>query len=270
MPEQVSLPPVAADDAIAKLTAWLRDIWTASRPNFFPLRAFILYELEGIWVAREPGRARGQPANLAMDEHTNAAPYYDAAWELTRRGVLVPARREVSKGDYEFTGEHFRLTPYGQAWLAQVSDLPLPTDYGRFSTFLHKHARRFRPSYELRSREALSCYRSSVYLACCVMCGAAAESILLSLAVAKTGEEAKVLAEYRKATGRTNIRNLLAGTASHQIQRDLDTFLELLKYWRDEAAHAGDLKIDEEEAFMALLLLLRFARFADERWDEIT
>jgi len=46
--------------------------------------------------------------------------------------------------------------------------------------------------------------------------------------------------------------------------------MNLLKYWRDESAHGIESKIQEEEAFTSLLLLLRFAQFADSRWQDLT
>jgi len=42
-------------------------------------------------------------------------------------------------------------------------------------------------------------YRTSNYLASCVMSGAAAESILLAVAIAKVKSEQKVLAEYKSS-----------------------------------------------------------------------
>jgi hypothetical protein len=43
-----------------------------------------------------------------------------------------------------------------------------------------------------------------------------------------------------------------------------------LKCWRDNAVHGTAFDFDEAEAFTALILLLRFARFADSRWDALT
>jgi hypothetical protein len=44
----------------------------------------------------------------------------------------------------------------------------------------------------------------------------------------------------------------------------------LLNYWRDSAAHGRNSHIGENEAYTALLLLLRFAMFASDRWAELT
>ena len=40
--------------------------------------------------------------------------------------------------------------------------------------------------------------------------------------------------------------------------------MELLKYWRDEAAHGPASNISEAEAFTSPMLLMRLARYADE------
>jgi len=102
------------------------------------------------------------------------------------------------------------------------------------------------------------------------MCGASAESIMLVLAIAKNGSEEAVLREYKSANGRTKIQNMIIGQQSGRIKEEFINFVSLLKYWRDTAAHGARSTIGEEEAFTSLLLLLRFARFADENWDELT
>jgi len=56
--------------------------------------------------------------------------------------------------------------------------------------------------YAQRAGEAVSDYRSLNYLSACTMAGVAAESILLATAIAKVGDEGKVLAEYRSSGGR--------------------------------------------------------------------
>jgi len=85
----------------------------------------------------------------------------------------------------------------------------IPSEYGRFSQLLAGHSDRFGNSYQVRSQEAVSCYRAHTYLACCVMCGAASESVLLALAIPKTGNEERVLRDYGTATGRSKIEKLL-------------------------------------------------------------
>jgi hypothetical protein len=102
------------------------------------------------------------------------------------------------------------------------------------------------------------------------MCGAAAESVLLALAVAQSGNESDTLRDYRRSDGRSRIeRSLLQGRNSY-VHQHLPQFLELLKYGRDDAAHGAAVEINEEVAFVSLLLLLRFAAFTDDRWNELT
>lgn len=102
------------------------------------------------------------------------------------------------------------------------------------------------------------------------MCGAASESILLALATAKTGDEERVLKDYGTTTGRTKIEKLLLKQQNSHVHQELPNYTNLLKYWRDAAAHGADTAISESEAFTSLLLLLRFAQFANENWDKLT
>jgi hypothetical protein len=46
--------------------------------------------------------------------------------------------------------------------------------------------------------------------------------------------------------------------------------MDLLSYWRDEAAHGTASEISETEAHTALGRLVRFAQFASDHWNELT
>ncbi len=100
------------------------------------------------------------------------------------------------------------------------------------------------------------------------MCGAAAESILLAAAISKS-DERTVLDMYNTSRGRSRVEKLLVGKAKGHIQREFPVFLSLLKYWRDEASHGGAAKISDNEAYTSLMLLLRFAIFVRDNWDEL-
>ena len=102
------------------------------------------------------------------------------------------------------------------------------------------------------------------------MAGGAAESILLALAITKTGDEELVLKKYAGAEGRGRVENLIVGRAKEHIQRELRGFMVLLKYWRDQASHGIATNISDNEAYIALALLLRFAHFANDHWKELT
>lgn len=129
--------------------------------------------------------------------------------------------------------------------------------------------RRFGPGFHERAQEAVRCYGAHAYLGCCILCGAAAESILLAAAIQKQGDEATVLKQYRTARGRSQVENLLFGQAAQDIKRELSRLNDLMKYWRDEAAHGMPSHISENEAFTSLALLLRVAMFLDNNWETL-
>ena len=204
-----------------------------------------------------------------MDPSSKLDPFYAAAWFLVSRGVLVP-RPHHRDSQIPF-GESFELTDYGARWVANTSGYEWhPMEHGKLAQLLSARSARFGDGFRLRCHEAAACYRAQTYLACCTMCGAAAESVLLALAIGRSGDEADTLREYRRSDGRSRIeRRLLQGQNSY-VHQQLPHFLELLKYWRDDAAHGAEVEINEEVAFVSLLLLLRFAAFADDRWDDLT
>jgi hypothetical protein len=128
-------------------------------------------------------------------------------------------------------------------------------EYGRFAELLARHADRFGNAYHARSQEAVRCYQANAYLACCAMCGAAAESILLRIAIAQTGDESRVLKEYRSAGGRGRLERLIGGRLSQPMKESLAHYMDLLKYWRDDSAHGASVMFDEEVAFTANALV---------------
>lgn len=199
--------------------------------------------------------------------------FYDAAWELCRRGVIRPGvhtwREQAT--DEGSAGSGFSITPCGRAWIQEADqDAFVPTEPERFARRLEPFRTRFGPGFHARAQEAVRCYDAHAYLACCAMCGAAAESILLATAIAKRGDAEAVLREYRTASGRTKIENMIIGQTSDQLKRGFRGLTSLLNYWRDEAAHGTASAITDNEAFTSLAMLLRHAAFVDENWDELT
>jgi hypothetical protein len=101
------------------------------------------------------------------------------------------------------------------------------------------------------------------------MCGAASESIILACAEAKVGPD-EVEKAYRGATGRSKVTNLLVGQADKRLKDGIEHLGELLKYWRDNSGHGQAFEVDDNEAFMAIVILMRYSAFVSENWDALT
>jgi hypothetical protein len=198
--------------------------------------------------------------------------FYAAAWELCRRGIIRPGVRRMGEQDTSdgSAGNGYSITPFGRTWLAESDrDDFVPTEPGRFASMLRPFQSRLGPGFYERAQEAVRCYGAHAYLACCAMCGAAAESILLAVAVAKKGEE-EVLRMYASAQGRSRVENnIVLGQVRDELRREFRSFTSLLKYWRDEASHGKASKITDTEAYTSLALLLRFAQYVNDHWDEL-
>ncbi|MHB1195114.1 MAG: hypothetical protein ACYC6F_18985 [Longimicrobiales bacterium] len=208
---------------------------------------------------------------VVHDYSVNTEQFFDVTWELVRRGILTPAGRWEGPQRYQFTGEEFRLTEFGLQWIVALPQHDvLPVEHGRFAAELARYTTRFGDGYQTRSQEALSCYRAQLYLACCVMCGAAAEAVALQVAVQRTGDEATVRREYEGRNGTSKLLSRLVHGRDARIRKEVDTFFEILKVWRDLSAHASPFLPDEHEAFLALLILQRFCHFADSNWSALT
>jgi hypothetical protein len=193
-------------------------------------------------------------------------PFYAAAWTLCLRGILRPGVRGTGEDprDDGSAGAGFSVTAYGRRWLQEHSSRQvLPMQPRRFLQLVERFGSRFGAGYLVRVREALGCYEAGQRLACCAMCGAAAESILLRLGSELQGEE-EVLRAYLGRDGRRKVEQfVLHGTAEH-VQRAFRGYMDLLKYWRDEAAHGRPSEISDDEAFTSLLLIAHLAQFSND------
>jgi hypothetical protein len=167
-------------------------------------------------------------------------------------------------------GNGYSITPFGHIWLKEGGqDDFVPTEPERFGEILEKYKSKFGAGFHERAQQAIRCYGAHAYLACCAMCGASAESIILAAAIAKERDEEGILKKYSSANGRRTIETILIGKGRKQIQDDYKAYSTLLKYWRDEAAHGKASNINDNEAYTSLALLLRLAMLINDNWDEL-
>lgn len=194
----------------------------------------------------------------------------ETAWELVRRGILRPgSHRYPTIGNSDDSA--FTLTRQGLKWMADAEqDRVLLLQPGALARTLAEYKRLYGGGYLQRANEAIKCRSAGAYLACCAMCGAAAESIVLALAIQKSGDEEAVLKTYNSRSGRSNVLNGLVGQVVDPVRRRLMTYSELLSYWRDDAAHGVASNLGDAHAEEALERLLRLAQFADDHWKELT
>jgi len=196
---------------------------------------------------------------------------YAAAWDLCRRGILRPGVREhgAQATADGASGNGYSITPFGAQWLKEADhDDFVPTEPERFAQMLAPYRKRFGPSFQERAQEAIRCYGAHAYLACCTMCGAAAEAILLAAAIAKRGED-KTLKTYTSAAGRSRVQTDLLAHAREPLRQEFNNLSVLLRYWRDQASHGKASGIKDNEAYTSLALLLRFAIFVNDNWQEL-
>jgi hypothetical protein len=199
--------------------------------------------------------------------------FYAAAWELCRRGIIRPGVRIMgAQGTIDGSGGNgYSVTPFGHQWIEESEqDTFVPTEPGRFAEMLEPFRDLFGLGFYIRAQEAIRCYGAHAYLACCAMCGAAAESILLATAIARTGDEQKVLKAYSSSRGRSRVENMVIGQANKYLKTQFQGNNELLKYWRDEASHGKASTISDNEAYTSLAMLLRYAMFVKDNWENLT
>jgi hypothetical protein len=256
-------PSLDVDDAISFILLYLRDPQIRAPQSSMgnPGYDVFLVHVVRAFVVHDGSASNGLEVTVKRRQ-AEFSVFFDAAWELCRRGVLRPSVRDASYqgGPHGYSGQGFSLTTYGRAWVAAANPDLIPTQPGRYAQLFAKAGGRFGSGFLERAHEAIAAYNALAYLACCAMCGAAAESVTLALAIGRTGDEAKVLDRYRKGDGRRQVENLVLTGQSAQIHDEFRRYTDLLKYWRDSAAHGRAVNIEEAEAYSSLALLLRFAR----------
>jgi hypothetical protein len=254
------------DDAVRFILSCLRDC-----PET------VAYNNHDLWVpqlaqAYESGRT-GRPTT---PNDPGAVQWYrsfhDAAWDLARRGILRPG--EISPSGFITQGEAkglgYWITESGRARLEELAGQGwVPVDPSRYAAAMDPFSSNFGPGFRQRAYEAARSYDAGNYLAACALCGAAAESLLLALAVAKTRDEIAVLGKYRSGNGTQKVVAIVVGGASGAVAGQLRTAFGLLSYWRNEAAHGEATPISEIEAHEALARLLRVAQVVARHWDEL-
>ena len=253
-----------SEDVINQLVQYLRKVINngSSSYGYDLLISDLLRQLA-------PGEHGGEDRKKMRD----LSPYfYNAAWELARRGIIRPG---VKSFDSQSTadgsaGSGFSITPFGKQWLSEANnDTFIPTEPERFAEMLKPYAARFGAGFHERAQEAIRCYGAHAYLACCAMCGAATESIVLTAAKLKYKDQEEMLKIYFSSGGRGKVETRLLGQAKEHIAREFKGLSTLLKYWRDEAAHGTTSGISENEAYTSLAMLLRLAKSVDDNWDEL-
>jgi len=232
------------------------------------------YELYIPKVIHAYFRAIGREVEWGSDEMLDASPVFlNAAWELCRRGIIRPGIRRMNTQatDEGNAGFGYTVTAFGQAWLDEPEhDTFVPTEPERFARLLQPLRQRFGSGFDQRSQEAIRCYGAHAYVACCAMCGAAAESIFLAAAIAKSGDPDATLRRYLSPNGRSRLETALVGQVHEQVRREFQALTTLMKYWRDASSHGQATSISDNEAYTSIALLLRFAMFANDHWDALT
>ena len=194
--------------------------------------------------------------------------FYEAAWNLCRRGVLRPGIIELGAQATPdgASGNGYCLTTLGRLWIEQGTPAIFLGDTDRLNRLFAKLSQQLGPGFLQRANEAVQCHTFGAYLGCCAMSGAAAESVLLAVAIAKSGDEQATLTAYRAASGRRKVIESVVAHARQSIAEPFRSATGLLSHWRDEAAHGLASTISEIEAHEALARLLRFAQFAADNW----
>jgi len=252
------------DDALSFLTSFARKPPGGDINNY----GYDLYlpQVMFNYLSVHEGAREWSAATSRMQEISPL--FFTAAWDLCRRGVLRPSVRRWNDQSTP-DGCGFSVTPFGRTWLdASATSEFVPTEPARFAAMLKPLAVRLGSAFFARGQEAVQCYHMQCHMACCAMCGAAAESILLALAC-RVQPEDDVLRVYGSAQGRSRVEKMVTAPPNAWTARDLAGFTVLLKYWRDESAHGLDVQLGDDEAFIALALLLRFALWADRSIDKL-
>ncbi len=194
--------------------------------------------------------------------------FQDAAWSLAIRGVVRPTRSTLLQTVVQtHVFEGYSLTNAGMSWLKNEGTSLVAQGPQQMIVVFSQFEEIFGSEYFLRAREAVNSFNGHCYLACCVMCGAAAEAILLSLASASYSSRAEAEKIYFGKSGRDRIFRRLTDQKSNSVQTAIGSAFSILKHWRDESSHGATTDSSRDQAEVALRTLLAFAQTAEKNRD---
>lgn len=232
------------------------------------------YELYPRSVARaaavrlHQGRSHDQTF-IEMQTREVSSLFYEAAWELCRRGIVRPG--VIASNGQAVPDGGYSLTVAGRKAIPELdSSSLLIAQPGSLAATFGSFKNRFGEGFHQRATEAIKCRNAEAWVACCAMVGAAAESILLATAIAKMADQDQVLSVYSRSGGRKNVLNLIVGQADRTRRDVLATFSGIISSWRDEAAHGIATPLGTANADEALRQLLHMCQWVDREWDELT
>jgi hypothetical protein len=195
--------------------------------------------------------------------------FYEAAWEICRRGIVRPGVRRSGEQAVEEGG--YSLTAAGRAALENLDAATvLIAQPGSLAATFNGYRQLFGDGFHQRAMEAIRCRNAEAWLACCAMVGAAAESVLLAIAITKEGDEERVLRTYHGVRGRQAVLNIIVGQADAHRRNTLTTFAGIVSLWRDDAAHGRASPIDTSNADEALRQLLHMCQWVAREWNTLT
>jgi hypothetical protein len=196
-----------------------------------------------------------------------AQPFLDAAWHLCQRGILRSGVNSL-KHTPTPSGLVYSITSQGRKWLQEQGEFIYKTPI-HFSEILATYDSLFGSGFKQRAQEACSTYLFGCYLSTCVMCGAAAESIILKIAIANEPDKEEILKEYESRGGTKKIIDRVFGHLEGKHKNAHSTFNDLLKYRRDDSGHGQHIDISEFDAYDSLSRLIWLSKFIDKNFSDI-
>lgn len=262
----LTLPRLTYDEAFDFTVEFLRTERGKKRIGFAQAHSYDLYLLDVAFAYvddhnPEPLPNPQGPTFVKYQYGRNMLPFKEVAWALVTSGLLVPGGFEIDNvnGNAVYG---FHLTESGQEWICSAEVAASPRRYGEFGRLLSEFDPVYGELYAIRSQEALGCFRHGNYVACCAMAGACAETILYTAYAQMKGDPEQALKDMTSAGGRGRVETALLGRLKDGPRMELQTSFSLIKYWRDNAAHGVTGRINQNEAYVALLTLLTLAQSA--------
>jgi hypothetical protein len=197
-------------------------------------------------------------------------PYFaDAAWCLSRMGILRPGAKFSSINNPK-DQMGYTLTGQGLKWVQANTSEFLYKSPSHFSEILDKFSNLYGDGFKSRSQEACSAYSVGLYFSACAMSGAAAESIMLKVAILKQDKsEDEILQSYESRNGVKWILDYVTGKARKEIRERLGIFSQLIKYRRDSSSHGKALEINEFDAYDSVSRLIWLSIFIKDNLKEV-
>jgi hypothetical protein len=160
-------PKVHIDDASASIVEWIWKPRSADGYSSYGYEVYLPNVISAYLMEIERDTTHHSQLRNSPRAREVSPVFYEAAWELCRRGVLRPGVQRLGGQSDGGTGDGYCVTAVGRSWIEQGVPTLQVLDSGRLAALFQSLSARLGAGFLQRANEAVRCHSFGCYVACC-------------------------------------------------------------------------------------------------------